>query len=518
MKILYGDALDKFLKVKLKNIDKKRFCYSELEGYIMGNDYNRICCLYGLRRTGKSTMMYQAMEDLMAQGEQCLLVNCGDGDTTQDLRRVLKNSENYKYVFVDEATKMTNFINTSSIFADIYAGMGIHIVMSGTDSLGFNFAKADELYDRMIMIHTSHISFKEYNYILGKNLMEYLRYGGTLTDGEVFYNSDNLREYTNTAIADNITHSLKYLNQGRNYGELGRLLDNRELKSGINKVIEIHNRKIALGIFNGVFYSHDLGSANDLLIKRGLEPIEADENFMAELRFYLDIKEEHSIQLNQDEIDEITEYLLALDVLYKVPGKDTEYIFTQPGMRYCQLEAIKTALMNSDMFNKYDEVVQNAIIKVVDSDIKGKMMEDVIFFELLKETDPKYKISKYRKNKDNYEVDVVFADLDNEKMVLAEVKLSDKRHSTQLKNLENEDFIADIKRKYGCRIRQKVCLYMGESGYNEKHDVIYLNAEEFLKDKKQYTEELFSGKLCETLNKVEVEEPEVKKQQSHRGR
>jgi hypothetical protein len=195
----------------------------------------------------------------------------------------------------------------------------------------------------------------------------------------VFYNSDNLREYTNTAIADNITHSLKYLNQGRNYGELGRLLDNRELKSGINKVIEIHNRKIALGIFNGVFYSHDLGSANDLLIKRGLEPIEADENFMAELRFYLDIKEEHSIQLNQDEIDEITEYLLALDVLYKVPGKDTEYIFTQPGMRYCQLEAIKTALMNSDMFNKYDEVVQNAIIKVVDSDIKGKMMECDIF-------------------------------------------------------------------------------------------------------------------------------------------
>jgi hypothetical protein len=59
---------------------------------------------------------------------------------------------------------------------------------------------------------------------------------------------------------------------------------------------------------------------------------------------------------------------------------------------------------------------------------------------------------------------------------------------------------------------------MGESGYNGKHNIIYLNAEEFLKDKKQYTEELFNGKLCETLKKVEVEEPDIKKQQSRRGR
>lgn len=41
------------------------------------------------------------------------------------------------------------------------------IVVSGTDSLGFQMANRDELYDRNIMIHTSFIPFREYENLLG---------------------------------------------------------------------------------------------------------------------------------------------------------------------------------------------------------------------------------------------------------------------------------------------------------------------------------------------------------------
>jgi len=40
--------------------------------------------------------------------------------------------------------------------------MGMKLVLSGTDSLGFAMANRDELYDRSVMIHTSFIPFREY--------------------------------------------------------------------------------------------------------------------------------------------------------------------------------------------------------------------------------------------------------------------------------------------------------------------------------------------------------------------
>lgn len=66
----------------------------------------------------------------------------------------------YKYIFIDEITLLSDFINTAAVLSDIFSMMGMKIVISGTDSLSFAMANRDELYDRNIMIHTSFISFK----------------------------------------------------------------------------------------------------------------------------------------------------------------------------------------------------------------------------------------------------------------------------------------------------------------------------------------------------------------------
>ena len=89
--------------------------------------------------------------------------------------RVL-SQHGYQYVFIDEVTLLKDFIDSASLFSDIYAMMGMKIVMSGTDSLGFLLSTSDELYDRAYTIHTTFISFREYSRLLGiHDIDEYIR-------------------------------------------------------------------------------------------------------------------------------------------------------------------------------------------------------------------------------------------------------------------------------------------------------------------------------------------------------
>ena len=48
--------------------------------------------------------------------------------------------QGYKYIFIDEITLMQDFIDAAAVLSDVYCAMGMKIVLSGADSLGFWFA------------------------------------------------------------------------------------------------------------------------------------------------------------------------------------------------------------------------------------------------------------------------------------------------------------------------------------------------------------------------------------------
>ncbi|MFR3350861.1 MAG: hypothetical protein ACLTR5_01210 [Oscillospiraceae bacterium] len=76
---------------------------------------------------------------------------------------------------------MRDFIDSAALFSDVFAAMGMKIILSGTDSLGFWLAMDQELYDRAKPIHTTFIPYREYSRLLGiDSIDEYIRYGGTL--------------------------------------------------------------------------------------------------------------------------------------------------------------------------------------------------------------------------------------------------------------------------------------------------------------------------------------------------
>ena len=134
-------------------------------------------------------------------------------------------------MFIDEVTLMRDFIEGAALFSDIYASSGMKIVLSGTDSLGFVFTESQQLYDRCIILHTTFISYREFENVLGiSGIDEFIRYGGTMSMGGVHYNESSpfatkksADEYIDTAIARNIQHSLKYYQDGGHFRSLYEL-------------------------------------------------------------------------------------------------------------------------------------------------------------------------------------------------------------------------------------------------------------------------------------------------------
>ena len=175
---------------------KERDCFKQLQKYLNSDATDRVCLVFGLHRTGKTTMLRQAVLKMTTeQASKTAYIKAKGTDTmaamNRDLEKLLELG--YENVFIDEVTLMDDFIDSAALFSDIYATQGMKIVLSGTDSLGFWFALHQELYDRAITIHTTFIPFREHSRLLGiDSIDEYIRYGGTLRAGELDFDDEDV--------------------------------------------------------------------------------------------------------------------------------------------------------------------------------------------------------------------------------------------------------------------------------------------------------------------------------------
>ena len=485
---------------------ERRDCFEQLEKYLYGNSYGRVCVIYGLRRTGKTTMLFQAMSNLPI--EQTAYVKAQVTDTMSMLNRDLKKlaARGYKYIFLDEITLLEDFIDSAALFSDIYAMQGIKIVLSGTDSLGFWFAEHEELYDRAYTIHTTFIPFREHARLLGiHDIDEYIRYGGTLRAGEVdfddpelnvedasFRDDESTRRYIDTAICKNIQHSLSCCEGGGHFRHLLDLYEAGELTNAINRIIESMNKSFLTSIVERRFRSSDLGNTRNNLRKEtdpdkksdALESIDEYE-VLGRMKAILDIKEkdELTVKITPAHMTEIKEYLRALDLIVDCPMRTisaedpVEYVlFTQPGMRYCQAQALIHALTKNPSFRTFSEREIKIVTERLLNDVKGRMMEDIILLECAKVADKHQKVFKLMF--DRGEFDMVVYDSDLNACAIYEIKHSDKVVEQQYRHLCDEEMCRQTERIFG-EIAAKTVLYRGES-HDDISDIHYQNAAEFL--------------------------------------
>ena len=491
-----GDALKRFIEPVA--LFEKRDIFPMLRDYVFGNISDRVFILYGLRRTGKTTMIRQVISEMSEEMfAKTAFIQINAKNTLAEVNQELKSLEadGIRYVFLDEVTLMEDFIEGAALFSDVYASSGMKIVLSGTDSLGFVFSEDEQLYDRCIMLHTTLIPYREFERVLGiHGVDEYIRYGGTMSMGGVNYNieptfasKESTDEYVDSAIARNIQHSLKYYRYGGQFGSLVELYERGELTGAINRIIEDINHRFTIEVLTRQFRSHDLRvSANNLRSTTDiLDRIDA-EAVTERLREMLEIlnREEQKVNITDAHRLQIKEYLDLLDLTVDVDvihlpdldKKEKHTIITQPGMRYTQATALIEQLMLDYVFRTLSLAERNMVSERILSEVKGRMLEDIVLLET-KMAYPNCQVFKLQFAVGEF--DMVVFDPKTASCEIYEVKHSDKKDANQYRHLIDEDKSKQTEFSFGC-IKGKYVLYRGEN--DSVNGVAYKNVEEYLRD------------------------------------
>ena len=130
---------------------EKRDIYGRLTNYLYGANRTRVCAVYGLRRTGKTTMLFQAIADMSDEDfRKAAYVKMRTTDVMKDITDDLEQlyGAGYRYIFIDEVTLMEDFIDSAALFSDIYAMNGTprQITVSLGLSKRFSVEDMEELY------------------------------------------------------------------------------------------------------------------------------------------------------------------------------------------------------------------------------------------------------------------------------------------------------------------------------------------------------------------------------------
>ena len=479
---------------------KRRACFHQLKEYVYGEPDDRILILYGLRRTGKTTLVRQLIHEMPpAVRQHTAFLQAGPGNTLADANKDLRTLERLGYtnVFVDEVTLLDDFIEGAALFSDVFAASGMKIVLSGTDSLGFIFSEDEQLYDRCTLLHTTFVPYREFEEVLGiRGVDEFIRHGGTMVAGGSGYNRQGTfadartaGEYVNSAIARNIQHSLRNYQYGGHFRHLRELFEAGELTSAINRVVEDVNHEFTLEVLTRTFKSHDLGVSASNLRRDRTAPTDVLDRVdvpkvTERLKRVLEIRDERerSVRIDEAARGEIREYLDLLDLTVPIDvvsmrggPSETLTAIAQPGLRYAQADALVESLIEDATFAEVPLVERTRITQRIRQEIMGRMLEEIVLLET-KKARPNCEVFKLQF--DVGEIDMVVFDRTSASCELYEVKHSAMRHVSQYRHLADSEKGRGIERRYGS-ITGRYVIYRGE--HFEDGMVRYLNVEEYLK-------------------------------------
>ncbi len=480
---------------------KKRDCFRALREYLYGPRQDKVFVLYGLRRTGKTTLIRQVLAEMTDEElAKTAFVQIAKSDSLASVNQDLKRLEEagFRYVFFDEVTLMEDFISGAALFSDVYAASGMKIVLSGTDSLGFLFSEDEQLFDRCILLHTTFIPYREFKRVLGvQGIDEYIQYGGVMSLGGVRYNETSIfasksgaDEYVDSAIARNIQHSLRYYQEGGHFRNLRDLYERDELTSAVNRIVEDVNRRFTLEVLTKDFRSNDLEISRKNLRRDRKRPTDAlDRVDLAEvterLRRLLEIRNlpEQTVKLTAAHVSEIREYLNLLDLTYEIdvfalPSAKklrNRTIVAQPGLRFAQATALASSLLQDQTFNDLSLTERNFVLDRIRSEIMGRMTEDIALLETAL-ANPKKQVFVLQFAVGEFDMTVF--DPASASCEIYEIKHSAEVAPEQTRHLIDPEKCALTELRYGT-ITGKYVLYRGIT--RDVDGVRYVNVEEYLK-------------------------------------
>ena len=448
---------------------KKRDWYKRIEEFVYGEIRSRVLVLYGLKNTGKTTLMKQIIADMKFYDIlQTAFIQITQNDSLEDIYDdldILRNN-GFKYVFINEVTLSEDFIKNSALLSDIYAASGMKIVLSGSDSLSFIFAKRDQLFDRCFLLHTTFIPYREQSEFLGqKELDTYIRYGGTMSESRLnsFRSLKSTEDYISNAISENIKNSMDNYRYDMHFKSLEELLDNNELTNAINMVIEDINRRFTFDVIEKAF-------KDDKLLYPRLKKIIDDTH------------NKHKLDITDSQYKEIEKYLFELDIIFQNEIRNVDpykedrqrIVFTQPGLRYSQAHSIVSSIAENPLFKNLPLEEQKYMKERILIEIRGRMVEDIVLLET-KVANPTKTVIKFQFEDGAFNMVVSdYETLESQVFILS----NDKEPLTEKSNyLIDEDKCYITSYRHGTIVKKTV-LYKGENTMLD--GIYYQNIEEYL--------------------------------------
>ena len=209
-----GKKLSGYINTKLLGINASRDFVDAIICFINTPADTRVLGISGLRGTGKTTGLLQAINKIGDfDNTVYILLTELDGQPSITYKELyefisIKHADK-KYIFIDEITYCKNFINGSATLCDDFASNGKKVVVCGTDSYALVEAKKNALYHRIALLNETFISYQESVRTVGiESFKQYLELGGLYKEDRITDIAE-LKSYISTSVIDNIMHTLQ---------------------------------------------------------------------------------------------------------------------------------------------------------------------------------------------------------------------------------------------------------------------------------------------------------------------
>ena len=499
-----GERLLEFAKGRVHGM-RQRNVFAELMRHLEDNISGKITALYGLRRTGKTVLMQQAIVKLMESGKKAMYMSLSPDCGFNRVIAVIRNfvAAGGEYIFLDEITAVEGFAQNAAILADDFGGEHVNIVIAGTDSLVLAIARDNTLYDRMNLISTTYIGYSEYhNLFPDAGIFEYIHSGGIMPLNH-FYCIDEAHRYIEAAIVDNIINSLRKNRFNKRYIRLLELDERGLLHKAIEQAIYTAGEELTINAILGTFNNPDFGSARQLFAADpDADKFDAvDESDVEErLRYALRLVRRDNSEFDIQYLEELTDFLYQIDVIkyYTIvelresnrfgsnrcySNEKSAVLFMQPGLRYRQAEELVKALISADSFNALSAAVKERFIQKVMENVEGQLLEHEVILHTMERLPQDYRMAQLRYN--NGEIDMAIYKLGVE-VRLYEVKRASSFRTDQSRWLMDSEMNLAVEAYYEAPISERTVIYSGENTYiqtDELGTINYRNLDDFLQER-----------------------------------